>query len=45
MKATKGSDLRTVSFVARSAKVVERVLREMIERKIEEILGADQFGF
>jgi hypothetical protein len=45
MKATKGSDHRTVSFVARTAKVVERVLREMFERKIDYVLGADQFGF
>jgi hypothetical protein len=38
MKATKGSDHCTVSFVARTAKVVERVLRGTIERKIEEVL-------
>lgn len=45
MKATKGNDHRRVSFVARTAKTVERVLRGMIERKIEEVLGADQVGF
>jgi hypothetical protein len=45
MKATKGSDHRTVSFVARTAKIVESVLRGRIERKIEEVLGVDQVGF
>jgi len=45
MKATNGSEHRTVSFVARTEKVVEKVLRGRIERKIEEILGAQESGF
>lgn len=45
MKATKGSDHRTVSFATSAAKTVERVLRGRIERKFEEVLGAAQFGF
>jgi len=45
MKATNGTDHRTVSFVARPAKFVERVLRGRIERNIEEVHGAEQSGF
>jgi len=39
--ATKCSDHRTISLIAHTAKI----LRRRIERKIEEVLGEDQFGF
>jgi hypothetical protein len=31
--------------VARSAKILARILRRRIEKKIEDVLGEDQFGF
>jgi hypothetical protein len=40
-KATKCSDHHTVSLTAHAAKIIRR----RIERKIEGILGEDQFGF
>ena len=40
-QATKCSDHRTISLIAHTAKI----LRRRIERKIEAILGEDQFGF
>ena len=40
-KATKCSDYRTISLIAHTAKI----LRRRIEKKIEDVLGEDQFGF
>jgi hypothetical protein len=44
-KATKCSDHRTISIIAHAAKIVSRILRRRIERKTEDVLGEDQFGF
>jgi hypothetical protein len=44
-QATKCSDYRTISIIAHTAKVVAKILRRRIEKKIEEVLGEDQFGF
>jgi hypothetical protein len=40
-KATKRSDLRTISLTADAAKIAARMLRR-IERKIEYVLGEDR---
>ena len=42
-KATKCTDHHTI--IAHTAKIVERMLRRRTERKIEDVLGEDQFGF
>jgi hypothetical protein len=42
---TKCSDHRTISLIAHTAKIVARILRRRIERKIEDALREDQFGF
>ena len=42
--ATKRNDLRTISLTADTAKIVAGILR-FIERKIEDVLGEDRFGF
>jgi hypothetical protein len=44
-KATKCSDHRTISIITHAAKIVARILRRRIERKTEDALGEDQFGF
>jgi hypothetical protein len=44
-KATKCSDHRTISLIAPTAKIVARILRRRIERKTEDALREDQFGF
>ena len=44
-QATKCSDHRTISLIAHTAKIVARILRRRIEKKIEDVLGEDQFGF
>jgi hypothetical protein len=44
-KATKCSDHRTISIIAHAAKIVARILRRRIDRKKEDALGEDQFGF
>jgi hypothetical protein len=44
-KDTKCSDHRTISRIAHTAKIVVRILRRRIERKTEDLLGEDQFGF
>jgi hypothetical protein len=44
-KATTCSDHRTISLIAHAAKIVARILRRRIERKIEDAVGEDQFGF
>ena len=43
-QATKCSDHRTISLIAHTAKIIAKILRR-IERKIEDVLGEDQFGF
>jgi hypothetical protein len=44
-QATKCSDHRTVSLIAHTAKIVAKILRRRVEKKIEEVLGEDKFGF
>jgi len=44
-QATKCSDHRTISLIAHTAKIVTKVLRRRTEKKIEDVLGEDQFGF
>jgi len=44
-QATKCSDHRTVSLIAHTAEIVAKILRRRIEKKIEDVLGEDQFGF
>ena len=43
-KDTKCSDHCKISLIARTTKMVARILRR-IERKVEDVLGEDQFGF
>jgi hypothetical protein len=44
-KATKCSDHRTFSLITHTAKMAANILRGKTERKIEDVLGEDQFGF
>ena len=44
-KATKCSDYRTISLIAHTAKKIAKILKRKIEKKIEAVLGEDQFGF
>jgi len=44
-QATECSDHRTISLIAHTAKLVAKILRRMIEKKIEDVLGEDSFGF
>jgi hypothetical protein len=44
-KATKCSDHRTISIIEHAAKIVVIILRRRTERKTEDALGEDQFGF
>jgi hypothetical protein len=44
-KATNCSDHRTISIIVHAAKIVERILTRIIERKTEDSLGEDQFRF
>ena len=44
-QATKCSDHRKISLIVYTAKVITRKLRRRFERKIEDLLGEDQFGF
>ena len=39
------SDHRTISLIAHTAKIITKILKRRIERKIEAVLGEDQFGF
>ena len=34
-----------ISLIANTAKIVAKILRKRIEKKIEDVLGEDQFGF
>jgi hypothetical protein len=40
-KATKCNDCRTISLTAHTAKIVARILRRMIGKNVEDILGED----
>jgi hypothetical protein len=44
-QATKYNDHRTISLIAYTAKIVAKILRRRIEKKIEDVLGEDQFEF
>ena len=44
-QATKCSDHRTISLMAHTAKIVAKILRRRLEKKIEDVLGEDQFEF
>jgi len=44
-QATKCSGHRTVRLIAHTAKIVAKILRRRFEKKIEDVLGEDQFGF
>ena len=44
-QVTKCSDHHIISLIAHTAKIVASVLRRRIARKIEDVLGEDQFGF
>jgi hypothetical protein len=44
-QAKKCSNCHTISLIAHTAKIVAKILRRRIERKIEVVLGEDQFGF
>jgi hypothetical protein len=44
-KTRKGTDHRRISLIAHAAKVVVSVIRRRSEKKIEDVLGEDQFGF
>ena len=44
-QTTKCSDHRTISRIAHTTKIVTKILRRRIEKKIEDVLGEDQFGF
>jgi hypothetical protein len=44
-KARTCTDHRTISLTAHAAKVVASVIRRRSEKKIEDVLGDDQFGF
>jgi hypothetical protein len=45
LKATKCSDHHTLSIIAHTTKIVAKILRRMIEMKVEDVLGEVQFGF
>jgi len=44
-QAKKCSDHRTISLIAHTAKKVAKILRRRIGKKIEVVVGEDQFGF
>ena len=44
-QATKCSDHHTIILIAHTAQIVAKILRRRIEKKIEDVLGEDQFGF
>ena len=44
-EATKCSDHPTISIIAHAAKIVARIVRRRIQRKTEDALREDQFGF
>jgi hypothetical protein len=44
-QATQHSDLRTINLIAHTAKIVKKILRRRFGKKVEDVLGEDQFGF
>jgi len=44
-QAAKCNDHRTISLIAHTAKIIAEILKRRIERKIEDVLREDQFGF
>jgi hypothetical protein len=42
---TKCSDHRTISLITKTANIIARALRQRIEKKTEDVLGEEQFGF
>jgi len=44
-QATKCNDHRTISLIAHTAKIITKIARRRFERKTEDVLGEDQFGF
>jgi hypothetical protein len=44
-QTTKCSDHRTISLIAHTAKIVAKIRRRRIEKKIEDVLRENQFGF
>jgi predicted DNA-binding protein len=44
-QATKCSNHHTTSLTAHTARIVAKIFRKRIEKKIEDALGEDQFGF
>ena len=44
-QTTKCSEHRTISLISHTAKIIAKILRRRIERKTENVLGEDQFGF
>jgi len=44
-QATKSSVHHTISLIAHTAKIIAKILKKRVERKIEDVLGEDQFGF
>ena len=45
IRSIKCSDYRTDSLIAHTAKITAKILRGRIEKKIEGVLGEEQFGF
>jgi hypothetical protein len=44
-QATKCSNHHTISLISYTAKIVAKILKREIEKKIEDVLRVDQFGF
>jgi hypothetical protein len=44
-EATKCSEHYSVRHIAHTAKIGVRLLRKWVERKIEDVLGEEKFGF
>ena len=44
-KTTKCSDNRTISLISHTAKIIAKILKSSIEKKIEDALREDQYGF
>ena len=44
-QTTKCSYHRTISLISHTTKIIGKILRRRIERKIEDVLGEDQFRF
>jgi len=40
-----GSDYRTISLIAHTAKIITKIFRRMIGNKIEDVLGENQLAF